>query len=119
MFIDWGLADDCAQRPQQAIEHFKQSIALEKTAHAYALLGMVHVKHNEPAEAMPALDEAEKLDPTFEMLYVYRGNMYLLGQDFEKAAAQFQKALSLSPVDPAARDGLDLAQRHVKPTITQ
>jgi protein O-mannosyl-transferase len=117
LLVDWGLAYDCAKQPEQALDKFQKAVAMEKSAHAYSLIGMVRIKRNEKQEAIAALDEAEKLDPRFAMTYVYRGNLFLLSQEFEKAAAQFEKAIALNPSDQAARNGLDMAQRRVTPTI--
>ncbi len=113
LYIDWALACDCAQQPGAALEKLQQALALEKNAHAYAVIGMVHAKQNQRPEALEALNQAEKLDPNFEATYVYRGNVYMLQNDFDKAEADFTRALALNPADMAARHGLDLARRRV------
>jgi tetratricopeptide (TPR) repeat protein len=117
LYVDWGIAADCAQQPQLALEKFQLAAGLEKSAHVYSLMAMVHAKRNERAEALAALSIAEKLDPNFPMTYVYRGNILLLEREFDRAAADFQKALTLSPNDAAARNGLELAQRRVVPDV--
>lgn len=117
LYVDWALALDCAQRPDAALERLRQAVALEKTAHAYALIGMVHAKQNRRPDAIAALNEAERLDPRFEQTYVYRGNVYLLESDFAKAEADFRRALELNPADPAARNGLQMAQSRVTPRL--
>jgi tetratricopeptide (TPR) repeat protein len=113
LYVDWALAYDCAQKPDQALDKLRQAVTLEKTAHAYALIGMVYAKQNQRPEALDALAQAERLDPRFEMTYVYRGNVYIMQNDFAKAAEQFRKALALNPADSAARNGLDMAERQV------
>ncbi len=117
LYVDWALAEDCARRPQKALDLLQKAAAIEKTAHIYSQIGMLHAKQNQRAEAFAALDEAEKLDPAFAIVYVYRGNLLLLGGDFDKAAADFRKALQLNQSDAAARNGLDLAQRRVVPQV--
>ncbi len=117
LFVDWALAYDCAQKPDAALEKLRQALALERSAHAYALMGMVYAKQNRLPEALEALESAERIDPSFESTYVYRGNVYLLGKDFAKAAEQFRRALSLNPTDMAARNGLEMAQGQQPPRM--
>ena len=111
LYVDWALAYDCAQKPDAALEKLRQAIALEKTAHAYATMAKVYAQQNQRQEALDALAEAEKLDPRFEVTYVYRGNVYLMANDYAKAAVEFRRALALNPADMAARNGLDMAER--------
>ena len=117
LYVDWSLALDCAQQYDAAIDKLRSALALEKSAHAYALTGMVYAKQNRRAEALQALDEAEKLDPKFQAIYVYRGNILLLNSDFDRAADQFRRAIELNPADINARNGLDMAQRRVTPRM--
>ncbi len=111
LYLDWALAYDCANQPDAALEKLQKAVSLEKSAHAYALIGMVHAKQNRASEALTALEQAEKLDPNFEPTYVYRGNVYMLSSDFAKAAEQFRRALALKPADSAARNGLSMAEK--------
>lgn len=115
LYIDWALAYDCAKQPEAALEKLRQAASISKTGLAYSLIGMVYAKQNRRAEALEALDQAEKLDPNLEATYVNRGNVYLLAQEFDKAAGQFRRALELNPADPIARNGLDMAQRRQAP----
>ncbi len=115
LYIDWALAYDCAKQPDAALEKLRQATSISKTGLAYSLIGMVYAKQNRRAEALEALDQAEKLDPNLEATYVNRGNVYLLAQEFDKAAGQFRRALELNPADAIARNGLDMAQRRQAP----
>ncbi len=117
LFVDWALAYDCAQKPDAALEKLRQAVALEKTAHAYATMAKVYAQQKRLPEALEALDQAGKLDPNFELTYVYRGNVYLLLNNFAGAATQFQQALALNPNDLAAKNGLDMAQRQTPPRM--
>ena len=72
---------------------------------------MIYAKQRKRDQAMAALDTAEKLDPSFEMIYVYRGNLYLLSQEYDRASEQFRKALALNPNNQTAANGLLMAQR--------
>jgi tetratricopeptide (TPR) repeat protein len=116
LYIDWGLAYDCAKQPEAALAKFQQALSLSKSGLAYSLIGMVYAKQNRRAEALDALEQAEKLDPNLETTYVNRGNVYLLAQEFDKAESQFRRALELNPADSLARNGLDMAQRRITPS---
>lgn len=109
LFIDWALAYDCAQQPDQALAKLQQAARIEQNAHVYALMGMIHGKRGNNAEALGALEAAEKLDSNFEMTYVYRGNVYLGSGDSAKAAEQYQRALRINPANQPAQEGLAIA----------
>ncbi len=117
LYIDWALSLDCANKPDAALDALQHAVALEKSAHAYALIGMVYAKQNKRPEALQALQQAETLDPRFEPTYVYRGNVYLLASDFDQAARDFRRAIALNPTDSAARNGLSMAERRVTPRL--
>jgi len=117
LFIDWGLAYDCLNRPEQALEKFRQAASLKQTAHVYSQIGMVYAKQGKHAEALEALATAEKIDPNFDMTYTYRGGVHL-GQGNPTAAIEdFRRALALNPQNEIARRALamteqQLANRH-------
>jgi len=110
LLVDWALAADCAGRFQEALEKLRAAAALEDTAHVRALMGMVYGKRNLHEEALRELDMAARLDPNFDMTYVYRGNIYLAAGDARAASAEFQRALQLNPRNSAARLGLRQAE---------
>jgi Tfp pilus assembly protein PilF len=72
---------------------------------------MVYAKHSRWAEALAALAQAQAIDPTFEMTYVYRGNIFEATGDKTSAAAQYQRALALNPLNTVARDALSRVSR--------
>ena len=117
LLVDTGLAYDCSNQPDKALAQFHRALELEKTAHAYSLVALAHIKRNQRDQALSTLDLAEKADPRYVMTYVYRGNLFLLNGQFDEAAAQFQKALAINPAEQSARNGLDLAQRRVIPSV--
>ena len=117
LYIDWGLALDCAGQADAAIQKFQTAARMEKSAHAWSLVAMVHAKRNERDAALAALDDAEKADPRFVVTYIYRGNLLLLSSDFDQAATQFTKALELDRNNQQAAAGLDMARRRVTPTV--
>lgn len=111
LLLDWGLALDCAGDWQDALVKLQQSAALRHTAHVESQIGMVYAKHNKFEEAMAALNQAQAIDPNFEMTYVYRGKIFEATGDKTAAAAQYQRALTLNPFNSDARDSLSRVSR--------
>jgi Flp pilus assembly protein TadD len=110
LLVDWALAYDCLNQSQEALNKLEQAATLERTAHVYALIGMIHGKNSRVKEAEAALAEAEKLDPRFDMTYVYRGNLRLGERNFAAAARDYRHALELNPRNQAAADALSVIQ---------
>jgi tetratricopeptide (TPR) repeat protein len=106
LFVDWGLALDCTGRFQDAVAKLQQAAMLERSAHIQSQIGMVYAKQSKWPEALAALAQAERIDPTFDVTFLYRGNIYEAGGDKAAAAAQYQHALALNPLNQAARDAL-------------
>ncbi len=106
LLVDWAMAHDCAGQAEEALAKLQQAAALERTAHVLALIGMIHGKQGRRAEALAALEQAAKLDPGFDMIYVYRGNVYFSAGEREAAAREYRRALEINPKNPAARQGL-------------
>jgi tetratricopeptide (TPR) repeat protein len=75
---------------------------------------MIYGKHGRGSEALEALDTAEKLDPSFDMTYFYRGNVLLSSGDVPGAVAQYQKAISMNPDNKPARDALASATKQLQ-----
>ena len=114
LLIDWALALDCGNRPADALAKLEQAAALKKDAHVYSLIGMMHGKARRRDAALAALDTAAQLDPSFEMTYVYRGNVYATSGEFDLAAGEYSRALAINPANGLARDGLEIARRRPK-----
>jgi protein O-mannosyl-transferase len=106
LLVDWALALDCAGRGNEAIYKLQQAQLLRNSAHIHAELGMVYAKNGRVQEALKELAQAEKLDPRFEMTYVYRGNIAELAGDRAQAAREYQRALAINASNSAARDAL-------------
>lgn len=107
--VDWALAADCANKPGEALTRLEEAIKLEPSAHAWSLMGMVRAKQADYDRALEALAEAEKINPRYSMIFVYRGNIFMARKDWSAAAAEFQKALVIEPGDTAAKQGFDRA----------
>jgi protein O-mannosyl-transferase len=110
VLIDWALALECLNRTDEAVAKLHEGIAINPTAHAYALIGRAYGKRGRTDEALEALSAAEKLDPAFEMTYVYRGNIYLTRGETPLAIAEYQRALTLNPANTTAQQALAMAQ---------
>lgn len=111
LLLDWALALECAGRPDDAIERLREAAGLHPTAHIFATIGMIYGKQGKGDEALDALATAERLDPRFEMLYVYRGNVHLTRGDAGAAAAEYRRALDINPANQAAKEALAAAMR--------
>jgi tetratricopeptide (TPR) repeat protein len=113
LLIDWGLDYDCLNQPDLAIAKIQQAAAIKPTAHAYSQIGMVYGKHGRSAEALEALATAAKLDPAFEVTYVYRGDVHLLAGDAAAAVEDFRQALAINPRDEKASRDLAMAEERL------
>jgi protein O-mannosyl-transferase len=106
LLIDWALALDCANRPDEAVAKLRQALQFRPSAHVYSQIGMIYAKRGRTQEALAALDEAEKINPRYEMIYVYRGNIALQAGDRAGALREYQHAVDVNPSNQAARDAL-------------
>jgi tetratricopeptide (TPR) repeat protein len=106
LLVDWALALDCLDRPDEAVAKLKQASALSPSALIQAQIGMIYGKRNRSDEALATLAEAEKLDPRFEMTYVYRGNIHFARGELQTAAGWFRHALNINPNNDTARVAL-------------
>jgi tetratricopeptide (TPR) repeat protein len=111
LLVDWGLALDCAGDWQQALVKLQQASTLQRSAHIESQIGMVYAKHNKWEEALTALDQAQAIDPSFEMTYVYRGKIYQATGNNPAAADQYKRALALNPYNSDAREALNQVSR--------
>jgi protein O-mannosyl-transferase len=110
LLIDWAYALECAGKPDEAIAKMREAIKVQPSAHAYAVIGMIYGKHGRAEEALEALNSAEKADPNFDMTYVYRGNVFASRGQMADAASEYRRALAINQNNPAAQQGLTMAQ---------
>jgi Tfp pilus assembly protein PilF len=108
LLVDWALAYDCAGNTDEAVSKLKQAAFINPSGHVYSQLGMEYAKQRKYPEALDALATAERLNPNFEMIYVYRGGVYELQGDKARAAEQYRHALAINDLqfNQGARDGL-------------
>jgi tetratricopeptide (TPR) repeat protein len=110
LFIDWGLAYDCVDQPDQALAKLRQAAAMKPTGHVYSQIGMVYGKRGQNAEAIEALRTSIKLDPGFDVTYVYLGGVHGNMGDYRAAIADFQQALAINPHNETAAQALASAE---------
>lgn len=114
LLVDWALACDCAGRPADALAKLEQAASLEKTAHVYSQIGMIHGKQGNYEEALAALATAEKLGRRFAFTYFTRGNVYTQMGEHARAVAEYRRAIKLNPSLVEARKGLQAAEQRLK-----
>ncbi len=106
LLVDWALALDCAGDWKTAIDQLRRALLFENSAHIHTQIAMVLAKHGGSPEALEELEMAERLDPSYEMTYVYRGNIYEMSGNRDLAAREYTRALGLNPRNQTARDAL-------------
>jgi protein O-mannosyl-transferase len=106
LLVDWGLALDCAERRDEALAKLKQAALLDNTAHVHTQIAMVYAKQQKFQQAVDELAQAEKLDPNYDVIYVYRGQISEIAGDREAARANYRRALELNPQNQQAREAL-------------
>ncbi len=114
LLVDWALAEDCALHTDDAIARLKQAAQMEPTAHVYSLIGMMYGKQGKVADSLEALATGEKIDPKYEMIFVYRGNDYFSTGDYTRALEEFKRALTINPLNQVAANGIAMAQKQLR-----
>ena len=113
MLIDWGLAYDGLNQPDLALAKFREAAAKEPSAHVYTQIGYIYAKQSRWKEASEAFDTAQKIDPSFAMTYLYKGNVHLANNELAAAVVEFQHALQLDPRLEPARQALVATERRM------
>jgi tetratricopeptide (TPR) repeat protein len=103
LLLDWGLAYDCLNQTQEALQKLEQSVALKPTAQAYSQIGMLYGKLEEWPNALDALDKAQKIDSSFVDTYIYLGVVHTKTNQLMAAMQDFQHALQLDPNNTRAQ----------------
>jgi len=109
LLVDWSNALYCAGQNDAAIERLRQAVTFPRPAEAYLLLGAIFAKQGRMQDALEALGEAEKINPSLGDIYVNRGNIFLLSGDHDAAVREYQRALRVDPSNPHALDALSRA----------
>ena len=66
----------------------------------------MYAKHRRYPEALEELDQAEKIDPNYDMIYFYRAGVAQELGNRAEAQKQYRHALELNPQNQPARDAL-------------
>ncbi|MBL8227700.1 MAG: tetratricopeptide repeat protein [Bryobacterales bacterium] len=112
LYLDWGLAHLCLNQFDEALAKLRRASVIENTGHVRSQIGMVLARQQKYAEALVELNEAVKLDSGYDMTYAYRGRIFFIQGEMDKAEADFRQALTLKPDNEVARQGLaEIAQR--------
>jgi len=106
LLVNWAYSLDCAGHSDEAIQKLQEATRKESDPQAWALLGMVYGKQHKVTEAFSALDEAQKLNPSYVMTLAVRGNVYESIGDFANAIQQYQRAVALDPNNEPVRQSL-------------
>jgi len=105
-YSNWALALEGAGRLNEAIEKGRHAVALSPGAPTYSHLARFLAEDGDWVQALDLLEKAEKAAPTYEPLYISRGNILMQTGRRELACTAFQKAWALNPADPSASKGL-------------
>jgi tetratricopeptide (TPR) repeat protein len=115
LMLDWGLAYDGTQQYTKAIEKLRQAIPLAQSprdaCHAQTQIAKVYADQHDWANAVTALDAAEKLDPGFPSIYAYKGMIRLANNDPEGGARECRRALAVDAAFQPAQDCVAMAQK--------
>lgn len=113
LLIDWALALDCLGRTDDAVAKLRQATSIAPSALTWSQIGMLYGKSGRNAEALQALETAEKFDSRFEMTFVYRANVYAAGGDLATAVKWYRHAVSINPNNEHARNALAIAEQRL------
>ena len=73
-------------------------------APALNVRGTVHIYEGEPAQAIPYIERAMRLDPAFQQQYLhFLGTAYFVAGDYHTAEALFRDRISTSPTTDLSR----------------
>ena len=104
LLADWGIALAYEGRNDEALEKLQQALAHEHSAYIYSQIAMVDGRSGRYAEALAALDIAEKKNPLLDLIYYYRGVVYYKQGDAARALAEFRRGLAIDPFSTTLRD---------------
>ena len=110
---DWAAAYECAGNRPAALEKLHEAEKLTRNAHLYTQFALVYIGDSRWNDALQALSVAEQLDPGFETTYLYRAAVFGAQGDWNAAAQEYRRALSLNPSSDRAQQGLAIAQQRL------
>jgi tetratricopeptide (TPR) repeat protein len=84
----------------------RKAVELKPSAATYSHLAMYLAEDGDILPSLELLDKAEKDNPSYEPLYIERGDILAQTGHKDLACTAFQKAWALNPRDPSAIKGL-------------
>lgn len=111
LLVNYGLALDQAGNHNEALKKLRQASELEVDPEVWTLIAQVYGEQHNTTEAMKALEQAEEINPRFEMTYAVRGNVYESVGDLKDAESEYQHALRIDPYNDAVREAVQRVQR--------
>jgi tetratricopeptide (TPR) repeat protein len=117
LLVNWALAYDNLKRPERALEKLREAAKLpppvnNSPAHVYTQIAMVYAQQAQWAQALDALETAQKLDERSPEIYLYRGKVYLATGRPAEAIPQYERVLAIDANYGEARR--DLAQARAR-----
>ena len=114
LLVDWGLAYDCLNRTDEALEKLQKAAVMKPSAHVLSQIGMIDGKAGRWSEALVALAAAERLDPNFVDTYVYRGIVYTKTGQLLNAVQEYRHALQIDPGNEQASKDLAIVTQQLR-----
>jgi tetratricopeptide (TPR) repeat protein len=103
----WSLSLECTGDRNGAIQKMREAVAVQPSAQSYAALGRMYVATGELADAERSLNAAERLDPRWEVTYIYRALLDVDRGRPDLATEELGRALSINPANRQARQLLE------------
>ena len=84
---------------KQGIKSMKRAIELDSDfADAYAFLGQLYAGEGSTEDGLRSVETAMRMNPRYPFWYLFvRGSNHLVAEDYEKAIADYERALDRSP----------------------
>ena len=80
----------------------------------YTQIAKMYADTGRNAEALEALDKAERIDAHFEAIYLYRAQLMERANNLPGAVKEFRRALGVNPRSEQALQGLEQIRLHAR-----
>jgi tetratricopeptide (TPR) repeat protein len=106
--LDLGMAYQCDKQLARALTWARRSTEVKLSAQGLASLAIIEAQQGMMNESLADLDRAEKQDPTYVLIYLYRGNVYQAAGRTADAMGQFRRVLELDPGNATAKNAMEV-----------
>eukprot|EP00808_Paulinella_micropora_P013822 g41142.t1 len=115
-----ALGDEALSKGKydEAVKQYTALIAVEPTAKHYYKRAAVYLRQRKYSQALPDLDQAAALDPTYTVVYGHRARAHLSKGNCAEALQDYQLVLKEKPTDKKAMEGAEKARRCI-PLLAQ